>query len=185
MTAMDRAQALELVRTHISKENNVKHMIAVGAVMRQLAMTLGEDPDGWEVVGILHDIDLEKCSGMEDHTIVAKDLLKGRVDDAVMECIMAHNAEATKVPVDTRMKIGLIASDAASGLVLACALVMPSKKLADVKKESLVKKFGNKDFAKGVSRERIMACEQLGLARDDFLEIGLIGMRYRAEELGL
>jgi predicted hydrolase (HD superfamily) len=122
---------------------------------------------------------------MEDHTLVARDLLKGKVDDEVMECIMAHNAEATKVPVDTRMKIGLIASDAASGLVLACALVMPSKKLADVKKESLAKKFGNKDFAKGVSRDRIMFCEKLGLARDDFLETALLGMRYRAEELGL
>jgi predicted hydrolase (HD superfamily) len=185
MTALGREEALQLVRSHIAKENNVKHMVAVGAVMRQLAIHLGDDAEVWEAVGILHDIDLEKCGGMEDHTIVAKGLLEGKVEDEVIECIMAHNHEATKVPVDTQMKIGLIASDAASGLVLACALVMPSKKLADVKKESLIKKFGNKDFAKGVSRERILACERLGLSRDDFLEIALIGMRHRAEELGL
>ena len=182
---LTRDQALAEVRLHIAKESNIKHMIAVGAVMRQLAIQLGEDQERWEVVGILHDIDLEKCSGMQDHTIVAKDLLRDKVEEEIVQAIMAHNAEATQVPVDTKLKIGLIASDAASGLVLACALVMPTKKLADVKKESLAKKFGNKDFAKGVSRERIMFCEQLGLARDEFLELALHGMRYYAEELGL
>ncbi|MEI6795720.1 MAG: HD domain-containing protein [Methanomassiliicoccales archaeon] len=182
---LTRDEALAEVRRHITKEGNIKHMIAVGAVMRQLAIHFGEDQDRWEIVGILHDIDLEKCHGMEDHTLVAKDLLCGKVDEEVVQAIMAHNAEATQVPVDTRLKKGLIASDASSGLVLACALVMPTKKLADVKKESLAKKFGNKDFAKGVSRERIMMCEQLGLARDDFLLISLEGMRFRAEELGL
>jgi putative nucleotidyltransferase with HDIG domain len=182
---LTRDEALAEVRQHITKEGNIKHMIAVGAVMRQLALRLGEDPELWEVVGILHDIDLEKCNGMHDHTLVAKELLCGRVDEDIMMTIMAHNAEATKVPVDTKIKMGLIASDASSGLVLACALVMPSKKLADVKKESLVKKFGNKDFAKGVSRERIMMCEQLGIGRDDFLNISLEGMRFRSGELGL
>jgi predicted hydrolase (HD superfamily) len=185
MMVLAREEALQIVRTHIAKESNVKHMIAVGAVMRQLAIHLSEDQDRWEVVGILHDIDLERCNGMADHTIVAKALLGDKVDEEVVQAIMAHNAEATKVPVDTRLKIGLVASDATSGLVLACALVMPTKKLADVKKESLAKKFGNKDFAKGVSRERILFCEQLGLARDEFLELALQGMRARSEELGL
>jgi hypothetical protein len=182
---MDRSEALDLVRQHVKKENNVKHMIAVGAVMRRTAERLGQDQDRWEVIGVLHDIDFETCSGAEDHCLKARDLLKGKLDDQGIECIMAHNSAHTKVQVDTPMKMGLIAADASSGLVLACALVMPSKKLSDVKPESVVKKFGSKDFAKGVSRERIMLCEQIGIPRDEFLALALEGMRKVAADLGL
>ncbi len=182
---MDRAEALDLVRQHVKKENNVKHMIAVGAVMRQAAARLGQDEDRWELIGILHDIDFEECTGAEDHCLKAQEILSGRIDQDAIECIMAHNSEHTKVPVDTPMKRALIAADASSGLVIACALVMPSKKLTDVRPESLVKKFGSKDFAKGVSRERIMQCEQLGIPRDEFLIVSLEGMKKVAIELGL
>jgi hypothetical protein len=182
---MNRQEALQLVRQHVSKENNVKHMIAVGAVMHEIAPCLGQDAERWEVVGILHDIDFEMCTGAEDHCLVARSVLEGKVDQEVIEAIMAHNHEHTRVPVDTLMKKALIASDAASGLVLACALVMPSKRLADVRPASLAKKFGSKDFAKGVSRERIMLCEQFGMSRDDFLAYALSGMGKASEELGL
>jgi predicted hydrolase (HD superfamily) len=182
---LDRNQALALVRQHVSKENNVKHMIAVGAAMGSTAVRLGEDADRWELVGILHDIDFEVCSGIEDHTIRAKEMLQGVVDPDIIEAIMAHNHEHTGVLPDTPQKKGLIACDAASGLVTACALVLPFRRLADVRPESLVKKFGSKDFAKGVSRDRIMVCEQIGIGRDEFLAVCLEGMRSRSEELGL
>jgi len=87
--------------------------------------------------------------------------------------------------VDNRLKRALMAADAVSGLVIACALVLPSKKLAEVKVSSISKKFGNKDFARGVDRERIMVCEQLGIPRDELLSLALEGMRARAEDLGL
>jgi predicted hydrolase (HD superfamily) len=182
---MNRNDALSLVREHVKKENNIKHMIAVGAVMTETAIRLGEDPEKWEAVGILHDIDFEECTGMADHTLKAKEILAGKVDAEVVEAIMAHNYEATGVPVDNKLKIGLIAADAVSGLIIACALVMPSKKLADVQVGSIVKKFGKTDFAKGVSRERIMRCEELGIPRDEFLAIALQGMKKVSEELGL
>ena len=182
---LSRDEALLLVRQHVSKENNVKHMIAVGAAMSSTAARIGQDAGRWETVGILHDIDFEVCSGIEDHTIKAKDMLQGKVDPEIIEAIMAHNHEHTGVLPDTPLKKGLIACDAASGLVTACALVTPSKKLADVRPESLVKKFGSKDFAKGVSRDRIMVCEQIGIGRDEFLGICLEGMRARASDLGL
>ena len=178
-------EALQLVRQHVSKENNVKHMIAVGAAMSSVALRLGQDAARWELVGILHDIDFELCNGLEDHTLKAREMLAGKVDAELIEAIMAHNHEHTGVLPDTPLKKGLIACDAASGLVIACALVTPAKKLADVRPESLVKKFGSKDFAKGVSRERIMVCEQIGIGRDDFLAVCLEGMRSRAAELGL
>jgi predicted hydrolase (HD superfamily) len=182
---LSREDALNLVSTHVAKENNVKHMVAVGAVMREVALRLGQDAQLWEMIGILHDVDFEVCSGPADHTIKARDMLKGIVSDDVIEVIMAHNHENTGVQVDTLVKKALIASDAASGLVLACALVMPSKKLADVRPESLLKKFKSKDFAKGVSRERIAMCSELGLTLDEFLALGLEGMKKVSEELGL
>jgi predicted hydrolase (HD superfamily) len=181
---LDRGTSLDLVRKYVTKENNIKHMIAVGAIMRSVASRLDEDANRWEEVGILHDIDYEVCAGPEDHTIKANDILRGVVDAEIIEAIMAHNFENTKVPVDSRLKIGLIACDAASGLVLACTLVMPSKKIADVKLESLIKKFRSKDFAKGVSRERIMRCTELGLSLEEFLALALSGMNVVSTEIG-
>jgi putative nucleotidyltransferase with HDIG domain len=182
---MDRAEALELVKGHVSKESNLKHMLAVGAVMRRTAQRLGEDAELWEVTGILHDIDFEECHGMEDHATVACEILREKVPDEIAQAILAHNHEATHVPVDNPLKRGLLAADAVSGLVIACALVLPTKKLADVKVRSIAKKFGNKDFARGVDRGRIMACEELGIPRDEFLQLALEGMRENADELGL
>jgi predicted hydrolase (HD superfamily) len=182
---LTREESIDLVRRHVSKETNVKHMLAVGAVMRSLAIRLGEDIERWEMVGILHDIDYEVCDGMTDHTIKAGKILAGLVEEEDILTIQSHNYENTGVRPDNSIRKGLIASDAVSGLVSACALVMPSKRLSDVKVSSIVKKFNTKDFAKGVDRSRVMVCSELGLSLEEFLEIGLEGMRFRSEELGL
>jgi predicted hydrolase (HD superfamily) len=182
---MDRNEAILFVREHVKKDNNIKHMIAVGAVMRVVAARLGEDQGRWELVGILHDIDFEKCKGIEDHTLIARDLLQGVADEEMVQAIMAHNYENTGVALDTPMKKSLIASDAVSGLVVATALVMPTKKLADVKPESLVKKYKAKDFAKGVDRGRIAVCEAIGVGLEEFLALALEGMKQVSGELGL
>jgi predicted hydrolase (HD superfamily) len=86
---------------------------------------------------------------------------------------------------ETRMEKALIACDAISGLLVACALVMPSKKLADVKVESVAKKFKDKDFARGADRERIVVCEEIGVSRERFFEIALNGLRSTARQIGL
>lgn len=182
---LSREDALQLIRKYVKKENNIKHMIAVGAVMRETAIRLNEDESKWELVGLLHDIDFEMCAGIKDHTIRAKDILDGVVEREIIDAIMAHNYEHTGIPVDTKMKTALIACDAVSGLVIACALVMPSKKLADVNVRSIVKKYGSKEFAKGVSRERISRCEEIGIPLDEFLGMALEGMKKVAVELGL
>jgi len=185
MTSLSREEALVLVRQNVTKENNVKHMIAVGAVMHSLAKHLGHDTSRWELTGILHDIDFEVCTGICDHTLKAKEMLAGKVDEGTMKSILAHNFENTGVAPDDDMSIGLIACDAVSGLVIACALVMPSKKLADVRPESLLKKYATKDFAKGADRERMNYCQRLNVPLDLFLSIALDGMREKAGELGL
>jgi putative nucleotidyltransferase with HDIG domain len=185
-TAMlKREDALALVRKNVAKENNVKHMIAVGAVMKETAKQLGEDASKWELVGILHDIDFERCTGLNDHTKIAKEMLKDLVTDEIIEAIMAHNYENTGVALDSRMKKALVASDAVSGLVVASALVMPSKKIEEVRLDSLMKKFKSKDFAKGASRDRIAVCTELGMTLEGFLSVALEGMKGVSGELGL
>jgi putative nucleotidyltransferase with HDIG domain len=181
---LEKQAALDLVRKYVTKENNIKHMISVGGIMRSVASRLNEDANKWELVGILHDIDYEVCAGPADHTVKAKEMLRDFADEEMIEAIMAHNFENTNVPVDSRLKIGLIACDAASGLVLACTLVMPSKKLADVKLESVIKKFRAKDFAKGVSRERMQRCTELSLTLEEFLALALKGMNDVSGEIG-
>jgi len=182
---MNRADALRLVRGHVAKESNVKHMVAVGAIMKELASRMGEDQDLWELTGILHDIDFEKCGGIEKHALLAKELLSGKVDDGVVEAIMAHNYEKTGVMPDSNLKRALVASDAASGLIVAAALVVPSRRLADVKEGSLMKKFRSKECARGCDRTSMCRSAELGFGIDEFMSIALCGMRKAAPELGL
>ncbi len=116
---------------------------------------------------------------------MAENILKNIMNDDDIRAIKSHNFEHTRVVPETRMEKGLIAADAVSGLIIACALVMPSKKLADVKVESISKKFKDKDFARGANRERILFCEQLGMPKDKFFEVALNGLKESASQIGL
>lgn len=180
------AEALEFVNHNVSKRNVVYHMIAVGAIMRELARYAGEDEEKWALVGILHDIDYEKTEAApERHSLLAQDILKDQVDEEVIRAIKTHNFEHTGILPSTRMEKALIAADAISGLLVACALVMPSKKLADVKVESVAKKFKDRDFARGASRERMLFCEKIGIPQEKLFEVALKGLKESASQIGL
>ena len=183
---LTREKALGLVKESASKKNIVYHMIAVEAVMRGLARHFGEDEDIWGLTGLLHDIDYEKIGdAWEKHGILAEEVLKSMVSEDVIRAIKAHNFERTGVTPESRMEKALIAADAISGLLVACALVMPSKKLAEVRVKTIMKKFKDKDFARGAHRERILFCEKIGVPRDKFFEIALDGLQNYAPEIGL
>jgi putative nucleotidyltransferase with HDIG domain len=183
---LTRNEALNLVRKNVTKKNVIYHMVAVEAIMRSVAKHFGEDEDQWGLIGILHDVDYEKTEATpEKHSLVAEEILKGVVPDELMKAIKTHNFKYTGVMPETRMEKALIASDAISGLLVACALVMPSKKLADVKAETVAKKFKDKDFARGAERERILVCEEIGIPRERFFEIALDGLKNVAAEIGL
>ena len=183
---MDRGEALRLVEENVSNRKIVLHMIAVSAIMRALARYFGEDEEEWELVGLLHDIDYERTkANPARHGLEAENILKGRVSEEVLRAIKAHNFENTGVKPETRLENALIAADAVSGLIIASALVMPHKKLEEVRVETLEKKFRQKDFARSVSRERIMFCEKLGLSRERFFELALEALKEISGELGL
>lgn len=183
---LTREEALNLVERHVSKRNIFYHMLAVEAITRSVAKHFGEDEEKWGLVGLLHDIDYEKTEATpEKHSLIAEEILKGVLPEELINAIKAHNFKHTGVKPENTMEKALIACDAISGLLVACALVMPSKKLEDVKVETVAKKFKDKDFARGADRERILICEEIGIPREKFFEITLNGLKKVASEIGL
>jgi len=183
---LTREEALSLVKKNVRKKNIVYHMIAVEAIMRGLARYFGEDEDLWGLTGLLHDVDYEKIGeDWEKHGVWAGEVLKDMVSEEVKRAIKAHNFERTGVIPESRMEKALICCDAISGLLVACGLVMPSKKLAEVKVKTVEKKFRDKDFARGADRERILFCEKIRVPKEKFFEIALEGLKEYAAEIGL
>ena len=182
---MNREASLKLLKEHVTKGNLLKHMYAVEAIMVETAKFLNENVEKWKLVGLLHDIDFEKCPEPERHCTLAPDILKEVLDEESVKAIKAHNFDNLGLKPETKMELGLIAADAISGLVIAAALIMPSKKLADVKLETLSKKFKQKDFARNCNRDMILYCEQIGIPREKFFELSLKALQNVSNELGL
>lgn len=182
---MNREEALSLLKQNVTQLNLLKHCYAVEAIMKGAARHLNEDENMWSLTGLLHDIDFEKIVDPKEHAIIAEGILKGKVDDVMIRAIKSHNFEHTNVTPIEKMELALIAADSISGLIVACALVMPSKKLADVRTESISKRFKAKDFARNCSRENMLYCEKIGIDRDKFFEIALSALQGISNELGL
>jgi putative nucleotidyltransferase with HDIG domain len=182
---LSREEALQLIKGHVQKENLLKHMLAVEAIMGGCAEFLGEDKNKWALVGLLHDIDFDKIEHPKEHGIIAFDILKGKVDEEILTAIKSHNFENTGVMPKSKMEYCLIAADAISGLIIATAFMMPSKKLAEVKVDSIRKKYKQKDFARNCSRENMLYCEKAGIPIEKFFEISLAALQKIASDLGL
>ena len=183
---LTRDEAMSLIRENVTKRNIVYHMLAVEAIMRSVAKHLGEDENTWGMIGLLHDIDYEKTEATpEKHSLLTEEILNGLVPDEFIKSIKTHNSRHTGIKPEARIEKALIASDSISGLLVACALVMPSKRLGEVKAETVAKKFKDKDFARGAERERILVCEEIGIPRGKFFEITLDGLKSIASEIGL
>jgi len=182
---MDRVEALKLLKEHVTQENLFKHMYAVEAIMEGMAKYLNENAEKWRLLGLLHDIDFEKAPEPDKHCTIAPEILKEKFDEEFIRAVRAHNFDNLDIQPETKMELALIAADAISGLVIAAALIMPSKKLADVKVESIANKFKKKDFARNCSRERILFCEQIDIPKEKFFEISLKALQGISNELGL
>ena len=183
---MTRIAALELVERDVESINLRRHMLACEAIMRALAGRLDEDVDLWGLAGLLHDIDVERTTDdATRHGIeAAAELQRLGAPDELTHAVSAHNV-MTGVQAQTRMDIALVAADQLSGLITAAALVRPDKSLGGVALKSLRKRFRESAFARGVDREAIDRCTELGLDRDDFMQIGLTAMQAIGADLGL
>jgi len=183
---MTREEALDSVKANVENENMVKHMLATEAIMRALARRLGEDEEEWGLTGLLHDIDVELTEGdMNNHSKLGADLVREMgASEAMARAILCHNA-AHGMPLGTKLDKSLFCADPLTGLITAAALVRPDKKLAGVEAKSVKKRFKEKSFAAGASREQIASCSELGFELDEFMELGLKAMQEIAAELGL
>lgn len=183
---MNRKEALDSVRDNVENGNQVKHMLAVEAVMRALARRLGGVEEEWGLAGLLHDIDVELTEGdMSSHSKLGADLARDLgASEAVANAILCHN-EAHGVLPATKMEKALICADPLTGLITAAVLVRPDKKLAGIEAQSVRKRFREKGFAAGAIREQISRCTEIGLELDEFIAIGVEAMKGIAPHLGL
>lgn len=189
---MKREQALNLLKENIKNQNLIKHCFAVEATMRDLAEYFKEDKEKWSLCGLLHDIDYEKVgwpenpSALSNHSKIGAEMLKNLgFDDDICQAVLTHN-EAHGITPKTLMAKTLYCVDPLTGLIVAATLVLPSKKINDLKVENVLNRFKEKLFAKGANREIIAKCQDyLNLSLEKFVEIVLGAMQKISSDLGL
>jgi putative nucleotidyltransferase with HDIG domain len=188
---MDRAEALALVQEYTQNEALRKHMYAVEAAMRAYARKFGENEDEWGVLGLLHDFDYERFpndahSATEEHPAEGVRILASKgYPEHLQRAILGH-ASYSGVPRDTQVAKTLFAVDELCGFLVACALVRPSRSLADLEVSSVKKKLKDKAFARGVSRDDIrVGIEEMGVDLDQHIQFLLEALRPVERELGL
>ncbi|MBN1503528.1 MAG: HDIG domain-containing protein [Candidatus Eisenbacteria bacterium] len=181
---MTRQEALDLVNSHVSSSNLVKHMLAVEAVMKKLARRLGGDEEQWGLAGLVHDLDYDYTSkDPARHGLMAVEMLSDKgLPAEVLRAIRSHVNHAEAV---SAMDKAIIAADPVTGLIVASALMHPTKKLRNVDLSFVLNRFKEKSFARGANREQIKTCSTLGLELEEFLALSLEAMSEIDAELGL
>jgi len=154
--------------------------------MRAFAEFYGEDSDKWAMAGLLHDLDFEETSNEpQKHGLITAQILREKgIDSETIEIIKAHNA-ALEGERDTKAKKVIFSADSLTGLIVACALIHPEKKLSSIDTKFVLNRFKEKSFAAGARRDEIRQCEELDLSLEKFIEISLRAMQTMSQELGL
>lgn len=180
MTTLTRAEALAILQEYNKEDFHLQHAYTVEGTMRYFANKLGygEEADYWALVGLLHDIDFELYP--EEHCVKAPELLRAHgVEEGMIRSIVSHayGICSDVEPVHEMEKI-LFATDELTGLIGAAALMRPSRSVQDMELKSLKKKFKDKRFAAGCSRDVIQTgAEMLGWELDRLLEETLEAMK--------
>ena len=173
-------QAYELLNKYNEGEFHLKHGLVVGDVLRWYAMELGyaDAADYWQAVGFLHDIDFEQWP--EEHCVKCVELLRAHdVDESMIHSVVSHGyGQCADVKPEHLMEKVLFAVDELTGLIGAAAAMRPSKSVSDMEVKSLKKKFKDKKFAAGCSRDVIMqGADMLGWELDALMEKTILAMR--------
>ena len=197
MSELGAAKAEELLREWTKSESLVKHCLAVAActesygVREAAAMDLGDEAadtfaEKYRCAGLLHDFDYEKHPTPDEHPFVGVKYLREQGwPEEILHAILAH-ADYSGVKPETHLDRSLYACDELAGFLTACALVKPSKKIAEVEVAGVKKKMKDKAFARAVKREDIThGAELLGIPLEEHIGNCLVAMQARAEELGL
>ena len=188
---MTRDEALALMHEFTPSEALRRHMYAVELAMRAMAERQGADIEAWGLAGLLHDFDYERFpnashSAVEEHPAEGVRILAARgLSDEICQAILGH-AAYTGVPRESAMARTLFGVDELCGFLVACALVRPSRSLADLEVSSVRKKLKDKAFARGVSREDVQqGAAELGIEISALIGLLLEALRPHERVLGL
>lgn len=191
---MNRDEAYQVLTKYLHNKNLLKHCLACEATMKALCKRLETNPseeelEKWGISGLCHDADYELAQNtnqLDKHGNLLFEKEPTTFPEDIKHAIQAHNYEGTKVDPENNMDWSIAICDGLTGFIVACALVMPEKKLSAVTPEFVIKKFGQASFAKGVRRNVIELCdEKLGIPFPEFVSITLSAMQGIHEELGL
>ena len=175
---LTREQALSLLQKYNKEPFHILHALTVEGVMRWFAQEEGQDPDFWGLCGLLHDVDFE-CYP-EQHCQKAPELLAEiNASPEMVHAICSHGyGLCCDVEPVLQMEKILFAADELTGLIGAAARMRPSKSVMDMEVSSLKKKFKDKKFAAGCSRDVIkIGAERLGWTLDELMEKTILAMR--------
>lgn len=181
---MERNVAFDLLKKYNKDEFHIRHALTVEGAMRYFAKELGYDEDFWGLVGLLHDVDFEQYP--EEHCVKAPELLK-EIDasDEMVHAICSHGyGLCSDIEPVAEMEKVLFAIDELTGLIGAAAIMRPSKSVQDMEVSSIKKKFKDKKFAAGCSRDVIKeGADRLGWELDKLFEQTILAMRVDEENI--
>lgn len=189
---MTRDDAIKILDELKNSTNMINHAKACGFAMAALNEYFEKngkkpelDKNSWEIVGLLHDADYEITGkSLERHTDeTTKKLQEINSDELIIDAIRGHCDKAER---NTLLAKSIYSADELTGLIVACALVRPEKKLSSVTVESVLKKFKDKSFAAGANRDQIKTCEtELSIPLENFIDLVLSSMKSKSDELDL
>lgn len=177
---MTKQEALSLLEEYNKGEFHLKHGRIVGDVMRWFANELGygDEADFWETVGILHDLDFEQYP--QEHCVKSQEIMREKgLDERLIHATASHGyGICVDIKPEHEMEKVLYATDELTGLIGAVAVMRPSKSVSDLEVSSVKKKFKDKKFAAGCSRDVIRnGAEMLGWTLEELIERTILAMR--------
>lgn len=178
---LTRNAAWELLTEYNKDHFHLRHALTVEGIMRYFARELGyaAEEDYWGVVGLLHDLDFELYP--HEHCVKSQEIMRAHgVDESIIRSTASHGYGLTAAGIKPEhlMEKVLFACDELSGLIGAAALMRPSKSVQDMELKSLKKKFKDKKFAAGCSRDVIKTgAEMLGWSLDELMDKTIAAMR--------
>lgn len=183
---MNRQEALDILHMYVKNQNLIRHMLAVEAAMRFYARKFDQDEETWGVVGLLHDFDWEIHPTLEDHPQSGAHILRQHgVPEEIIRAVLSH-ADHTGIPRQSLMEKALYACDEITGLIVAAALVRPSRSVSDLGVKSIKKKWKDKSFAAGANRDEIQqGTEEFGIELWEHVANVIEAMRTISDDLGL
>lgn len=178
--SITRDEALKLLKEYNSEPFHLRHGLTVEGVMRYFARDLGygNEEEKWGIVGLLHDLDFEKYP--EEHCIKSQEIMREKgIDEDIIHATASHGYNLTvDIKPEHEMEKVLYAVDELTGLTGAAVLMRPSKSSKDLELKSMKKKFKDKKFAAGCSRDVIATgADMLGWSLDDLMDKTILAMR--------